>query len=293
MIFCVGEILADMIGEKEDGGLKFSAYCGGAPFNVAVNAKQCGAKVGFYGRVGKDIVGAFLENFVEKCELDYFKIEKDEKRNTTLAFVTLTDGERDFSFFRNDTADFNFDIDSFDFNIINKNDFVHCGSLMLSEEKGVEFAKKLLNETKKREAKFSFDINFRKDIFGDFSSAYNVFKPFIDSADILKFSDDELFGFTDQKDIKKALEVFGGQNKLIIVTMGSKGSAFLYNGVYGEVPSEKIKPVDTTGAGDAFFGAVLAKIDGQKLSKDLIYEALKSGNEKGAKATTFKGAIKL
>ena len=51
MILSVGEILADMIGQKVDGVTTFKAFCGGAPFNLAVNAKQSGAKVDFVGRV--------------------------------------------------------------------------------------------------------------------------------------------------------------------------------------------------------------------------------------------------
>ena len=39
MILSIGEILADMVGEKTENGLTFSAFIGGAPFNVAVNAK--------------------------------------------------------------------------------------------------------------------------------------------------------------------------------------------------------------------------------------------------------------
>lgn len=52
MILSIGEILADLIGEKNDGALTFRAFCGGAPFNLAVNAKQSGAIVGFVGASG-------------------------------------------------------------------------------------------------------------------------------------------------------------------------------------------------------------------------------------------------
>ena len=38
MIVSIGEILADMIGEEQDGVTAFKMYGGGAPFNVAVNA---------------------------------------------------------------------------------------------------------------------------------------------------------------------------------------------------------------------------------------------------------------
>ena len=94
MILSVGEILADMIGQKEDGVTTFKAFCGGAPFNLAVNAKQSGAKVGFVGRVGNDVIGRFVLCEAQKAHLDRLDIQIDAERNTTIAFVTLTDGER-------------------------------------------------------------------------------------------------------------------------------------------------------------------------------------------------------
>lgn len=44
MIVSIGEILADMIGEEQDGVTAFKMYGGGAPFNVAVNAKRAGRR---------------------------------------------------------------------------------------------------------------------------------------------------------------------------------------------------------------------------------------------------------
>ena len=95
MILSIGEILADMIGEEQNGVTAFKMYGGGAPFNVAVNAK----KAGFIGRVGRDPVGKFLKGFAAGAGLDFCGIQEDETRNTTLAFVTLKGGERDFAFF--------------------------------------------------------------------------------------------------------------------------------------------------------------------------------------------------
>lgn len=40
MILCIGEILADLIGEVDDGIMKYSRYPGGAPINVAVGASK-------------------------------------------------------------------------------------------------------------------------------------------------------------------------------------------------------------------------------------------------------------
>ena len=293
MILCIGEILADMVGEKTENGLKFNAFLGGAPFNVAVNARQAGAKVGFIGRVGKDVIGRFCLSEAEKYALDNLDVQEDNDRNTTIAFVTLTDGERDFAFNRHDTADFNIEFDKIDFAKYENLNIVHLGSLMLSEKNGKNFAEKVVKKVKKLNLKLSFDLNFRTDIFGDFEKAKKAYKPYIESADILKFSDDELKLYTGIEDIDAAVKSVAKKNQLLTITLGSRGSMYYYNGECGIVPTEKVKPVDTTGAGDAFFGTFLANIEGKDYSKENLVSAMEKANISGARATQFMGAIKL
>lgn len=294
MILSVGEILADMIGQKEDGVTTFKAFCGGAPFNLAVNAKQSGAKVGFVGRVGNDVIGRFVLDEAQKAHLERLDIQIDAERNTTIAFVTLTDGERDFAFNRHDTADFNIDFDDIDFLSYEDLNVVHLGSLMLSEQKGRELAEKVANTASELGAKLSFDMNFRKDIYKNFEDAKRAYAPFVERADIIKFSDDELADFTGISDMDEAAKSVLKKDKLLLVTLGKSGSAYYYNHLKGIVPSiSGVKCVDTTGAGDAFFGAFLANIEGKELTKENIVYAMQQGNIKGAKTTEFYGAIEL
>lgn len=294
MILSVGEILADMIGQKEDGVTTFKAFCGGAPFNLAVNAKQSGAKVGFVGRVGNDVIGRFVLGEAQKAHLDRLDIQIDDERNTTIAFVTLTDGERDFAFNRYDTADFNIDFDDIDFESYENLEIVHLGSLMLSEQKGREFAEKIANKASELGAKLSFDMNFRKDIYKNFEDAKRAYAPFVECADIIKFSDDELTDYTGISDMDEAAKSVLKKDKLLLVTLGKSGSAYYYNDLKGIVPSiSGVKCVDTTGAGDAFFGAFLTNIEGKELTEENIVYAMQQGNIKGAKTTEFYGAIEL
>ncbi len=294
MILSVGEILADMIGQKEDGVTTFKAFCGGAPFNLAVNAKQSGAKVSFVGRVGNDVIGRFVLCEAQKAHLDRLDIQIDAERNTTIAFVTLTDGERDFAFNRHDTADFNIDFDDIDFESYENLEIVHLGSLMLSEQKGREFAEKIANKASELGAKLSFDMNFRKDIYKNFEDAKRAYAPFVECADIIKFSDDELTDYTGISDMDEAAKSVLKKDKLLLVTLGKSGSAYYYNDLKGIVPSiSGVKCVDTTGAGDAFFGAFLANIEGKELTEENIVYSMQQGNIKGAKTTEFYGAIEL
>ncbi|MBE7084020.1 MAG: carbohydrate kinase [Clostridiales bacterium] len=293
MIISIGEILADMVGESVNGTLTFKSFCGGAPFNVAVNAKNAGAKVGFIGRVGKDPIGKFLIDEAGKAKLDNLEIQIDGERNTTLAFVTLKDGERDFAFYRHDTADFNVELDSVNFANYKDLNIVHLGSLMLSEENGKILAQKVVDKARSVGAKVSFDLNFRMDIYRDFNDALSAFKPFVEQADIIKFSDDELRDYTGLADVIDGVKSIYRKDTLVVVTLGSKGSLYYINGENGMVPTEKVKPIDTTGAGDAFFGTLLANLENKEFTKENIESALVKANKAGADTTQFLGAIKL
>lgn len=289
MILSIGEILADMIGEVVDEKISFNMFCGGAPFNVAVNAKQSGGKVGFIGRVGNDLIGKNLIKFSQTMGLDELNIQVDPVRNTTLAFVSLCNGERDFTFFRHKTADYNIDINSLDFD---KYNIIHLGSLMLSEPEGIDFANKVIEKVKCENKILSFDVNFRMDLYKSLDDAIKAYKPFVETADILKFSDDEILAFTGKSSLDEAICSLKKQNRLLLITLGSKGSMYVYNEYTNVIPTVPVKPIDTTGAGDAFFGCLLSNLDGKEFTKENIENALMKANKKGAETTQFMGAIK-
>jgi len=293
MILSIGEILGDMIGNTIDNAINFKLFCGGAPFNVAVNAKNAGAKVGFIGKVGKDVVGKFLLSEAKKANFDNLDIQIDSVRNTTLALVTLKDGERDFAFNRHDTADFNVDFDQIDFSKYENLNIIHLGSLMLSEETGKEFARKVVAKARELKVKISFDVNFRMDTYKDFEDAKNSYEYFIKSADIVKFSEDELSLYTGIDNQIDAIKSIYQENQLFVLTFGSKGSLYYYNGEMGQIPTKEIKPIDTTGAGDAFFGTLLAQLENKEYTRENLESALVKANQAGAETTQFLGAVKL
>lgn len=291
MILCVGEILADLIGE-EDGSIRM--YCGGAPFNVAVNAKQAGAEVRFVGKAGSDVVGDFLAEECAKFSLDECRILRDGVRNTTLAFVTLRGGERNFSFFRHDTADYRLSQEELA-GAWEDADLVHIGSLMLSEPCGRTFARALLRRAHCEGKCVSFDMNLREDLFPSAEAARAAYRYFVKNADILKLSEDEVRFYTGASDAEEGIARLGRRQGALFVTMGAKGSLFRCGGAEGFVPARPLSPVDTTGAGDAFFGEILAQMDGEnwrEWPKERFLRALEAANGRGGAATQFKGAVR-
>lgn len=281
MITCIGEILIDRF-QDENGT---SDNIGGAPFNVAIAIKRSGGKSSFYGAVGKDELGMFIKKETSKLGLDNLYVNELDNHPTTIALVTLNNGERSFKFIRDNAADYqlSFPLPSF----IDESNIVHIGSLMLSEEIGREFVDKLIKYLKERNILISFDINYREDIFKGRKDIADIYKHVIDQIDILKISDEEIPIFGEEY-------INSLKNKLICLSLGSKGSEYRYNDMKGFVPSKKVKPVDTTGAGDAFFGGVLSQIDGyrlEELNKCILNDAFRFANGVGALTTLGKGAI--
>lgn len=199
-------------------------------------------------------------------------------------------------FFRHDTADFNIDLSNVCLSALTDLNIVHVGSLMLSEPIGQRVATELVDKTKSAGKLLSFDVNYRADIFRDIEQAKAVYQPLIDNADILKFSEDELELFTGESDLQKATDKLYRKNKLILVTLGSKGAYYRINDLRGIVTSQKVEPIDTTGAGDAFFGTVLSQLDGinlNALQQNQLEQIIAKANLAGAMATQHKGAINL
>lgn len=291
MIISFGEILLDTFTDKNG---KTQSFVGGAPFNVAYQAHRMGNDVLFVGNVGDDEAGKKIQKFFIDNGLDDEGLRIDKKRRTTLSKVELKNGERTFTFERDGAADPYFDDDSLDF--ISQGDLIHVGSLMLSVKEGREFASQIISFAKAQKKTLSFDINYREDIFKDEKEAIDIYEEFYPQFDIVKFSIEELQLFTKENDLELALKKLKKGPKLILVTLGKDGSLAYCNNRIIREKSFRVNSIDTTGAGDAFFGTFLSEVDSIGLREitflpSLLQSSLKFGNIAGALTTMKKGAI--
>ena len=286
MLLCIGEILADMIGEEKNETITYERKAGGAPFNVACALKKFGREVKFVGSVGDDLIGSFLINYAKNFGMDTTYIHQNKERNTTLAFVELNEaGERSFCFYRKNTADYR--MPKVNDELIKAADIVCIGSLMLADSECVEYALDVIDRAHSFGKTVAFDVNYRTDIYRDKESAIKTYKRILSVADIVKFSEDEVETFGE--DYVDSLS-----DKLTLITLGKDGSEWRYKGNKNRVPTITVKPVDTTGAGDAFFAGALSVLDknvGAPITDELLNDALRFGNVAGALNTTGRGAI--
>lgn len=110
LIVSFGEMLIDFVPTVSGVSLAeapgFLNAPGGAPANVAIAVTRLGGKSAFVGKLGDDEFGHMLAGILKQNGVQADGINFDKGARTALAFVTLrADGEREFMFYRNPSAD--------------------------------------------------------------------------------------------------------------------------------------------------------------------------------------------
>ena len=268
-ICAVGELLIDFTPTSEG---NFKPNPGGAPCNFLTSAQKMGAKTAFIGKVGKDAFGTRLKTVLEEQSIDTKYLKLDEKYGTTLAFVHLyPNGDRDFSFYRKGCADVMLEQNDIDLALLNQTKAFHFGSLSFTDEPSRSTVLTLLKEAKHKALLITYDPNYRAPLWDSKTEDIDYMKKGLAYADIVKVSDEELELLTGEKDYNLgANELMSFGPKMICVTLGDKGCFYkTATGLEGTVSGVKANQVDTTGAGDTFFGALISQIvtSGQSLEE--------------------------
>ncbi len=296
----LGELLIDFTpaGRTGAGVPVFEQNPGGAPANVAVQAARLGVKTGFVGKVGDDMFGRFLREVLSKEGVDTANLFFSREAATSLAFVRLSEtGDRDFSFYRDPGADTQITFDEVDKDVLEQARVLCFGSLLLTAEPGRGAVPALVRYAREHGALTAYDPNWRAPLWKSREAGIAAMKSLLPLADVVKASDEELEMLTGCAEIEagaKALFALGVQ--AAVVTRGPKGCALCLPGGVFELPTYDTKVADTTGAGDSFFGAFLAKLmrlgkPVARMTAEELCEAADFANAAGAVCAMKKGAI--
>lgn len=299
-VVSMGEILIDFTfqGFNSDGQRLFAQNAGGAPANVLVSIQKLGGKTAFLGKIGDDMHGLFLKKTLDSEKINTEGLIIDKKYFTTLAFVSLSNsGERSFSFARKSGADTKLSKYEINTNLLKQAKVFHIGSLSLTDEPARTATLFAINFAKQNGAIISYDPNYRASLWKNEKIAKKHMRSLIPLVDIMKISDEETELLTGKSDIKKSAKVLYDKGvKVVVVTLGAKG-AYVFNKDGGEfVKPFKCKVVDTTGAGDSFWGGFLHKLtkcgkNPEELSLSDLTDFAKFGNAVASLCVEKNGAI--
>jgi ribokinase len=286
-IVVVGSSNTDMVillphlpvpGETEIGG-DFSMAAGGKGANQAVGAARAGGSVTLVARVGDDMFGnkAIAGYAKDHINADFVFQDAAAKSGVALIFVDKKSGENTIA--------------------------VASGANSLLSVADVEKAKKVIAgadmlilqletplATAQAAAALAVEAGVR--IILNPAPARKLPDKFLKQISIFTPNEVEAEFFTGIK-VDTIADAGNAADKLlakgietVIITLGARGSFVATKDMKKLVPSFKVKPIDTTGAGDVYNGALaVALAEGKS-----ILEAASYANAAGALATTVLGA---
>ncbi len=274
-VLSVGEMLIDFIPTAPFHTLEGSDSCyrphpGGAPANTAVAVARLGGASRFIGKFSSDTFGQLLLQVLQNNKVDTQFVSSTEEGATALALVALQEnGQRVFSFYRHRTADTLLDVSDLNPNAWQDVALCHACSITLSTEPSRTATLAAMDRTRERGALVSFDVNMRPAFWSSEQAMRDAMLEIVPRSDILKLSVEEAnlfdatlqFATPEQGDVAR-LSGLGERllqqgPRFVIITFGSNGALLMTSQYRVEVPTIPVRAIDTTGAGDAFMGAVL------------------------------------
>ncbi|HLH63353.1 MAG TPA: carbohydrate kinase [Ktedonobacteraceae bacterium] len=287
-IINLGEALIDIIPSSPIrlGEACYTPHAGGAIANAAVAIARLGGSSRFIGGISEDRFGRLLVQTLVENAVDIRYVQFIEQAPTAVALVTLLDdGQRRFTFFREGTADSLLQVEELNWSAWQDTAICHTGGVLLSSGPARIATLAAMEHTRRVGAIVSFDVNVRKSLWDSPSTIREIIAKGVERADILKLSVDEAEFVSDQVTepanppdsswLTTLGEMLLGRGpRLVIITLGANGALLMTASQRVEIRPLSVRPVDTTGAGDAFIGAVLYTLLQQGCSTPSDLQAL-------------------
>ncbi|KPK83354.1 MAG: hypothetical protein AMJ81_08450 [Phycisphaerae bacterium SM23_33] len=303
-VICLGELLIDFCSTSKDVAVgdapAFTKAPGGAPANVAVAVQRLGATAGFVGAVGNDPFGEFLTGVLEGEGVDTAGLVRLDEVKTPLAFVAVrSDGTGDF-FFYHDAGLAPLREEHVDESYIASASALHFGSISRIEPAARAATDKAKRIAGRHGLLVSYDPNYRPRLWDDADEARRRIREGFEGTTVAKVSQEEWEFILGTDDFRRgAAGLLEEGVELVVRSEGGGGASFATARAHGHVEALKVQPVEFTGAGDAFMGAVLVELLALRkkgtapadLNKQQLTRIVSLANAAGALTTTRRGAI--
>ncbi len=274
-IAAIGELLIDFVPQEKGCALSdvvhFERVAGGAPANVVTAVSRLGGNGVMVSQVGCDAFGTHIIRELEKSGVDTRYVFRTRQANTGLAFVSLAaDGNREFSFFRNPSADLYLSEEQMEPGMLEDTAVLHFCSVDLVDWPVRKAHERLITLAKERGVIVSFDPNVRLPLWETPEACQQAIREFLPLADIIKLSDEELEFVTGCEDEAEAAKKLLESNcRMLILTKGADGSSVYTRQAEAHISAVSVDDVvDTTGAGDSFAGSFLFQLVQKQVSLD-------------------------
>lgn len=272
MILCCGDALIDMIpAQFQDEATGFVPHVGGAVFNTTVALGRLEMHPAFFNALSTDLFGDMLARELGASNVD-FSLAPRVDRPSTLAFVTLNDGQAHYLFYDEASAG----------RMLSENDLPSLpatinalffgGISLVAEPCGSVF--EALMHRERAERLIMIDTNIRPAFIRDEPAYRARLSRMLGGADVVKLSEEDLEWFAPGREDRAVADLVADGVRAVLVTRGEEGATAITSDGSVSVKPPRTRVVDTVGAGDAFNAGFIEALAGLGLlSKKRIREA--------------------
>ena len=254
-------------------GESFITNLGGKGANQACAIKFLGGDVIFYGAIGEDQHGEYVQKILKNAGLTAFLKKSSLQTGIACITIDITSGENRIVVIKGANADITkADIDSINFK--------ERDILLLQLENNIDSTVYAMKKAKEEGLLVVLNPAPYAPVPIDAFKYIDYFIP----------NEHELEQFTPNIDgdyLSRAKYLVSQGIKRVIVTLGEHGSLYVDNEKHINIEPYKVHAVDTTAAGDSYCGAFVTALS---QGKDVI-EAMKFANKASSITVTRKGAI--
>lgn len=294
MIAVGGENLIDLVSTSSKDGLPvYIAHPGGSPFNVAMAAGRQQAQTCYLTPISSDKLGDLLATRLTDSGVTLVGGRSDEP--SSLAVVSIEGGIPSYGFYRRGTAERQVDTAFLEQIMPDEIQILHLGSLALIDGADAAAWEAALSRHHQAGKLTSLDPNIRPSLVADADSYRGRVKRMMQSADILKLSDEDLQWLYPGRDLQAGFAacIADSTAALIILTQGEKGILAQAGTEQFKMPAHKIDDLqDTVGAGDTFMASLLVWcLDNQKTSRSALEQLSRAEIETALQRAAIAAAL--
>ena len=256
---------------------------GGSVANTMAGIAYLNGYSFFIGKISSDRFGKIYKQSLEKINVHFSYIEKNENLATGASIIFITpDSERTMCTYLGISSKLS--AEDINEHYIKDSKLIFLEGYLWDKGTTEEMFKKIINLAKKNNIKIAMSLS---DIFCVNRHREDFIKLLQDDLDILFGNENEINALTNKKNLFEGIKELQKLNKLIIITRGEKGSLAILKNEMVNCDSVKVdKILDLTGAGDLFASGFLKEY----LDKSNIKKCLQTGSELAAKIIQKIGA---
>jgi sugar/nucleoside kinase (ribokinase family) len=254
---------------KYTDNLTKSLACGGSAANTARSLAELGAITAYIGKVGNDEIGKFFAKDTIDAGVIPLLLESETPTGTAIALVSK-DSERTFATYLGAAAELS--PDDTNEKLFDGYDILHIEGYLIFNNALIE---KVVRTAKACGLKVSIDLASYNVVEANLDFLKYLIKEYID---IVFANEEEAKAFTGKNPCEALLEI-SNICDIAVVKVGEQGSMLQNGDFIVEASPIKVKPIDTTGAGDNYAaGFLYGYINGWSFEKCTKAGSILAGN---------------